>query len=283
MSLPFYTITCSNCDFKGGYNYGTHFKFEGLPDHKPLLRRVWCRDCDKITNACFPFREEDAKTMISDLNDQIERNKSGFLASLSRSKKSAIQEANFEIEAINRRVNYFNSITYNNRCLDCGGKQLFPFDLSGRGYNEPEPMKIEHLCGGQLMISTAGRINFAVRPKVIYDENGIIVLDERIRSEAIPNETKSDKQKDHELGINVVCQQLKNDGCKIERIQIEIGKFPQIVANIHGRLTFIAVLTTRYPKEAKLEESIRNRFKVMPFRTTLIALLLRLDYGRLTQ
>ena len=55
MSLPFYTITCSGCNYVGGYNYGTHYIYHGVPGHEPALKAAWCNDCEEIVKICTPF------------------------------------------------------------------------------------------------------------------------------------------------------------------------------------------------------------------------------------
>jgi hypothetical protein len=187
MSLPFHVISCSNCEFRANYNYGTNYKYEGPLDHEPLVERVWCGNCDEATWARFPFTQKDAEIMRHVLNRQIRRCKSGLFSTFSKSKRNAIRKANIEIETINQRLTYFNSTKFETKCLNCGGKSVFPINFPESEYDELISLGIEHLCGGQLMIRKAGRLIFAYITKVIYDENGNILVEERISDEDWPS------------------------------------------------------------------------------------------------
>lgn len=67
----------------------------------------------------------------------------------------------------------------------------------------------------------------------------------------------STESKDHQLGINVVCQYLEKDGATIKGANGDLGQHPQVVAEIEGRLHFIAVVTVRYPDEARLDPNTK--------------------------
>src|SRR5260370_42004949 len=63
----------------------------------------------------------------------------------------------------------------------------------------------------------------------------------------------------HDLGIQVVLNQLKNEGYEIESVNSELGQNPQIITIKEGKLAFVAVRTACYPEKGKLEESVHFR------------------------
>ena len=182
MSLPFYKITCTGCDYEDGYSYGTHYVYEGIAEHEPVLRAAWCSDCGKIVNACVPFTSKDAEEEIADLNLWIDRNKSGFFSRFSKSKKNEILKTEKEKQAIRARLEYFENTAYVSKCLSCGGSHVFPFYLPYGEYGEVEELNVMHSCGGRLLVSMEGRFSFASRRKVVYDETGEILHDGRVQN-----------------------------------------------------------------------------------------------------
>lgn len=65
---------------------------------------------------------------------------------------------------------------------------------------------------------------------------------DRSKSQSLPF---SQREKDHKLGIHIVHDDLVKEGHKIEAVNTELSKLPQIVASIQGQLTFIIVVTNR--------------------------------------
>ncbi|MEW6187316.1 MAG: hypothetical protein AB1585_16405 [Thermodesulfobacteriota bacterium] len=178
MSLPYYKITCSGCDFQGNYGFYVSYEYQGLPEQCPVLRAAWCRDCDKIVEACTPFTLEEAQKEISENNIWINNN-SGFLARFSRSKKEEIIKAKEEIEKIQNRLQYFQAHSFTPRCLVCGSHQVSIFEIPYGEYNVTEELDVIHYCGNRLLISMEGRFSFKNNPRVIFDANGKILLDEQ--------------------------------------------------------------------------------------------------------
>ena len=179
MSRPFYKVTCTECGFNDGYSYGIHYVYEGPSDHEPVFQAAWCSNCDKIVNACIPFSRARAEGEIHDLKMWIERNKRGLFAKFSKIKKHEVDKAAQEMKTIYKRLKYFETIRYKPRCIRCGGHTVFPFDLPYGEFNEVENLNIQHSCGGTLVISMEGRFSFKSRPKVVYNETGTILQDER--------------------------------------------------------------------------------------------------------
>ena len=119
MSIPFYTILCTSCDFNDGYSYGILYEYQGPDDHEPALQLAWCQDCDKIVSVCSPYTQELAGEMIANLQKEIAWNRAGFFARFSKRKRHAIEEAEHKIEITRKRVCYFGNdssekITNNN-------------------------------------------------------------------------------------------------------------------------------------------------------------------------
>lgn len=67
---------------------------------------------------------------------------------------------------------------------------------------------------------------------------------DRFKSQPPP---PSPREKDHELGIRIVHDDLVKEGHSIEAVNTDLGKLPQIVASKQGRLLFFIVITARGP------------------------------------
>ncbi len=180
MSIPFYTILCTSCDFNDGYSYGILYEYQGPDDHEPALQLAWCQDCDKIVSVCSPYTQELAGEMIANLQKEIAWNRAGFFARFSKRKRHAIEEAEHKIEITRKRVCYFESIIYKNKCLSCGQADVFPFQIPRTDFREFRCLDVTHSCGGELMIVMEGRLSFKRRPRVVYNENGKVIHDERV-------------------------------------------------------------------------------------------------------
>lgn len=181
MSLPFYTVACTGCTFDDRCGYAARFVYEGKADRQPVMLMSWCQDCDEIGHMCAPFTRKPAEYELADLKSWIDRNRSGMFARFSKSKRNAIVTAEEEIRAIESRLTYFEHTTYEERCLKCGGRHVFPIDLPYGEYGQPEDIGVTHSCGGQLRATMEGRISYGQGPRVGYDEAGGILFDERTR------------------------------------------------------------------------------------------------------
>lgn len=179
MSLPFYGITCTGCDYRDSYSFGVRFEYSGPTASEPMRGTAWCRDCDRIVNTCTPFTQEHAEAEINGIEAWITQNKRGLFARFSRTKKDEIHKSRLSISAIHSRLAHFQSVDFKPRCLSCGGHAVFPFHLPYGDYGELEKLNIEHTCGGQLMISMDGRFNFRQLPTVFFDASGAVIHDER--------------------------------------------------------------------------------------------------------
>lgn len=175
MSLPFYQITCTGCEFTGGYNFGIDYVYEGPPERRPLVGSAWCANCDHIVNACVPFDQGRADEEILEKESWIAHLKRGLFAMFSKSKQAEIRSTEQEILAIRQRASHFEQGHFKPRCLSCGGSSVFPFGLPYGDYGEVEGLNITHSCGGQLLVSMEGRFSFASRPKVFFDADGNVI------------------------------------------------------------------------------------------------------------
>jgi len=181
MSLPFYKVACTGCDFSSSFGFGINYEYEGPQEHKPSIGRVWCKSCDSIEVASFAYTEKGAELDIEDLELWVAFNKKGFFAKYSKSKKIEIQKTNQEIQAVRTRLKYFKDNEYVPRCLSCGGCNVF--SLSFPSLNDDDEQKdtgIQHSCGGNLLISWLGRMSFSSPlRKVVFNKYGVILNDER--------------------------------------------------------------------------------------------------------
>lgn len=177
MSLPFYKITCSGCKFHDGFNFGVDYTYEGPSERKPLLKPAWCKDCDAIVQACLPFTKENA----GDLNQISEWEQFILLETYIKktrwwNRKKKRQQAEQEFLRIKkRRLAYFESNQYVDRCINCGSHNVFSFSLPSADYGEQIQLGVEHSCGGQLIICMEGRLSFASRSEIVYNETGTIL------------------------------------------------------------------------------------------------------------
>ena len=177
MSLPFYKITCSGCSFHDGFNFGVDYTYEGPPEREPSIKPAWCEDCNAIVQARFPFTKKDAGALnqISEweqflLSEAYTKNTRWW----NRKKKMRQVEQEF-LNTKQQRLSYFESIEYVGRCINCGSHNVFSFLLPSADYCEQKQLGVEHSCGGQLIISMEGRLNFATHSEIIYDETGKIL------------------------------------------------------------------------------------------------------------
>lgn len=177
MSLPSYKITCSVCDYHDGYSYSTNYVYQGLKSQEPILQAAWCSYCNKVVDAISSFTTEEAEKEISELNVFINRNRLGFFAKYSKSKKESIKELKEEIDKIRERILYFSKQDYSCKCIECGSSKVYPLDIP---YYTPtiQSLNVKHSCGGELLVSEPVRIFYhphtEVRSEVRFNEHGKI-------------------------------------------------------------------------------------------------------------
>ena len=177
MSLPSYTIKCSECNFSDSYLDGTHYVYEGPPAHEPEVQVAWCRACDKVVNICAPLTVMEAQVKIRELYRLIGGCRGGLFARFLKRRKQVAEKASQDIQIVRKRLKYFRSSPHKNRCLVCGSHDVFPFELPyDSAYDVIEALNVEHSCGGQLLIEEGPSFAYSEIPKV-FDENGVIVLD----------------------------------------------------------------------------------------------------------
>lgn len=76
------------------------------------------------------------------------------------------------------------------------------------------------------------------------------------RFKKVQSPLPSPREKDHKLGIKVVYDDLLKEGYKIEAVNTELGKLPQIVASFQGKLFFVIIITVRGPLPALPAETM---------------------------
>lgn len=69
----------------------------------------------------------------------------------------------------------------------------------------------------------------------------------------------STEWKDHQLGVNIVCQYLQKEGATIQSANATLGQHPQVVAVVDGQLHFVEVKTVRFPGDPVLDDAIRRQ------------------------
>jgi len=181
MSLPFYTFTCSGCDFTSSYSYHTEFNYAGIAEREPAIKSALCRECNKIVNAFTPFTAEDAMVSIQDCQMWIAHNKRGFLSKFSRTKQEEISRTQNQILAIQKRASYFQENKFTSKCVHCGSDNLELFNISIFGDGAEEYLDLKHSCGGNLNIRMSGRMFFQSRSFIKFDEIGNVLLNEKCK------------------------------------------------------------------------------------------------------
>lgn len=76
-------------------------------------------------------------------------------------------------------------------------------------------------------------------------------------------EIRSARQKDHELGINVVGNSITSEGGEVLQVNYKPELVPQMVAEIEGEATLIVVKTVQAPERATLASPIRKELLSM--------------------
>jgi len=122
--------------------------------------------------------------------DEIKHLKSALFYRFSKEKKKQVNDQQKVIaeeeKAMQTKVNYFNSSTFKPICLSCASHQirkLKPFTTYMDHYFSiadvpPEPMGIEHSCGGEIQASIEARFNLNpnYKPRVIkFNEQGRVI------------------------------------------------------------------------------------------------------------
>ena len=183
MSLPFYKITCSGCDYDSTHSHNVRYEYEGKKEHKPVFDTAWCEDCNEVVNMCSSLTRKQADDEIKELSEWIEEKKKGFFAKWSKTKKDSIAYMENSMELAKQRINYFENTAQVKKCLCCGGQRITPIQLPYNYSDKPINANITHSCGGDLLISMKGFISLKILPRVVYDETGAILLDERKQRE----------------------------------------------------------------------------------------------------
>ena len=74
--------------------------------------------------------------------------------------------------------------------------------------------------------------------------------------ETMSNPERMTKEEIHDFGIEIVLNQLKNEGYEIEGVNTDIDMNPQIIAKKGNQLAFIYVRTACFPEKGQLEEPV---------------------------
>jgi len=185
MSLPFYSLSCTNCDYTGRYAFNVRYQVEGVAyPISGVLTQGWCTDCEKVVTIYSPssFSAEDAQNEIAERNEIVDNLTKGLLGKLLKKMSSERQEqlANIksDIAILERWSIFIKSSQIKDRCLTCGSENVFVVKLPDE-YKTPTRIGVTHSCGGEIIATSEGRVSYAGCPQVVCDINGNIVHDER--------------------------------------------------------------------------------------------------------
>ena len=172
MSIPFLSITCTACDFRGSSfattgrflwsHEGRNFQFE--------RRLGFCLDCNKIVaieDLPDPITMERARSIRRTYIGQpllrlLEPDYAKYLAS------QVGFEVLEEVLALDRRP----------VCLECGKSAVRPIDVpEGVNSEVPVSLNLGHpWCAGMLQVQDSGRLRMSVRAKThVYSIHGQLI------------------------------------------------------------------------------------------------------------
>ncbi len=152
---------------------------------QPLLIIEWCKDCQKIVTACGPQHPETLQTDIKELYalivaEEKKRKRWRRLLLRQRANEQQIIKWKDHISGLNDCIEFFANNNFDRKCMKCRSTNVVPVELpDGFDKRGPSPIGVTHECGGELIAESTGRIGFSSMPKIIYDINCTILLDER--------------------------------------------------------------------------------------------------------
>jgi hypothetical protein len=188
MSLPYYHIRCSNCEYTDMFSFDVWYEYAGGKDAvcQPYITQGWCEDCQQVVTICGPQNAETLRDNIKELSviikeEEEKRKQWRRLLLRKHADENAISAWKERIAELNDCIELFKKHDYKNKCLSCGSPHVVPVELPDgfREYGNPIQLGVKHECGGAIMIISEGRIGYSDIPKVIYDITGNVVLDER--------------------------------------------------------------------------------------------------------
>lgn len=171
MSLRSYTVTCDRCQHSSTQSRATVYRYAGPPETAPPPRYGWCAQCDAVTVQLVPLSEKEAKDERSILGGV---RTSRMLAKFCEDAYLAARMD--EMDAVEKRLEYFARTPYPLRCLKCGGTDVSPIPEEVIKEGRKSDTGIIHRCGGSLQVEgNTIRISYRDdRPATLYDAEGRI-------------------------------------------------------------------------------------------------------------
>lgn len=186
MSLPFYSIRCTGCDYSGRYAFNVRYQVEGV--NYPIngvLTQGWCEDCDKVLTIYSPssFSAEKAQNEIDERREIITNLTKSlfgkFVKKISSERKEQLAIIESDIDTLKKWSLFIKNNKIKDCCLTCGSASVRAVTLPS-DYSTPTRIGVDHSCGGEIVATSEGRINYGDDcPKVICDIDGKILHDER--------------------------------------------------------------------------------------------------------
>ena len=183
------SYTCSRCDFSCNEGVAIH-EYIGTPEKEPLLRTIFCKECDAITMGVFPYSEPHTNPTMEESIEYINFLKSSFFYRFSTKKKKEVVELEKTIQVeqatMEARISYFKEHSFQGKCLSCGShriSRLKPFSNYLNHYfsisgEPPESTGVTHSCGGEILVAIGAHFKFGSNytpPIIIYNEHGKII------------------------------------------------------------------------------------------------------------
>jgi hypothetical protein len=185
MSLPFFRLHCTDCDYCTYFYYDTEYRF--LDAHaigfEPSLEMCWCHSCENLAIVATPVTEQHIASEVRRLQALCEKERAPIFGFLPKHKISAKEQLfQQQIDRLHLSVEFFKQREMESVCLQCGGKEVEEFDIDILNSDNPVDIGVYHWeCGGRILVNKEGRISFAdgSMPVVQYDVDGRITSEGR--------------------------------------------------------------------------------------------------------
>ena len=185
MSLPFFRLHCTDCDYCTNFYYDTEYRF--LDAHaigfEPSLVMRWCHCCENLATVAEPVTEQNIASEVRRLQTLCEKERAPIFGFLPKRGISAREELfQQQIDRLRRSVEFFKLRKMEPICLQCGETEIEEFDVDLLNSDNPADIGIYHWeCGGRILANKEGRISFADGsvPVVQYDVDGRIIWEGR--------------------------------------------------------------------------------------------------------
>lgn len=227
MSLPFYEITCTQCNYNQILSNGTNYQYDGELFKEPVLSYGFCYNCDELVKILMPYIKGDAIYRIKELQELINEYENSYISKLSSTKKDRAIKGRAELKIIEQRIQNFQNNGFPPRCIECSSKKVNEVRLPYGEYDKRTFLNVKHTCGGELIADMKGRFNFSKTPHVKYNNKGKITFDERLPKKSANQKAKSEKEhiinclSEQAIGIQAIVNRFLVEVIKIDANQIQ--------------------------------------------------------------